>query len=698
MSFLNYTKNFVENCLITPLDYKNIIYNSIYLNTFNEYNIKLNKYNYFFKNNYIYLYFTNLNNNSISKFIFKISKLFNYLNFNFKLINNNIVKFNYIEYFNCFNSLNFKFKKILNSIIKNLIFFLFNNNKKFSIGFDNKFKFRNIVNSNYSENITKLSEVIEQGNPVEINDYHIFSEKLFGTKISYKCSCSLGINLNNIINKVIYQKNLNYRCNFCRLEYISNEARVYRSALIDLNTICCNPYFINLLPKPIYDLLYEKFFIKFLELEESVELEQLNKYKKKSIHCVEDIDYDLLNSIFLIVNNILLPSNLNYNIRKIILDLNLISNLSADNIEINEGIDCNLKILKNLLNLKLNKFTADIFFIKYIPVTPPGLREDLLDTETEISPIDKNTFDNKYLVDEVKEDYNVNDAYSNINDYYNTSISMSNEILYFNNSPNKKTKINSNLNSNLIGIITYKVQCLLFNNLTDFSDNHLKFNEYIFSNLKFKEGIFRLNILGKRIDFSSRTTITVNSNLKNYSVALPYRIGLNLFKEHLKLLIDKNISINNKSRVYTLNSFILKYSLFLIYNSNLILLNRSPTLHRFNIQGFKPKLTNSYSISIHPFACEGFNADFDGDQMGVYLPLSIKSQLEAKFSINFKYNIMQFKHSNYLKSLKQNSLYGLNFYLNLNLNYFRSIFNYIVFKDIYDIYLYNNCINTDSFI
>ncbi|RYX79711.1 hypothetical protein EON70_00610 [bacterium] len=150
--------------------------------------------------------------------------------------------------------------------------------------------------------------------------------------------------------------------------------------------------------------------------------------------------------------------------------------------------------------------------------------------------------------------------------------------------------------------------------------------------LKGKRGRFRFNLLGKRVDFSGRSVIVVSPNLKIHECGLPREMALELYKYFLirQLLLKNKVSsiVNAKKVIKQRKSFIWDILREIIYYHPL-LLNRAPTLHRLGIQAFQPKLTLGNAILLHPLVCAGFNADFDGDQMGVHLPLSPQARAEA---------------------------------------------------------------------
>ena len=150
--------------------------------------------------------------------------------------------------------------------------------------------------------------------------------------------------------------------------------------------------------------------------------------------------------------------------------------------------------------------------------------------------------------------------------------------------------------------------------------------------LKGKQGRFRQNLLGKRVDYSGRSVIVVGPELKLHQCGLPRKMAIELFKPFIvRKLVKKKLVFNIKSAKRVIEN---EYSeiwkiLEEVVKEHPVLLNRAPTLHRLGIQAFEPVLTNHKAIRLHPLVCTAYNADFDGDQMAVHIPLSAESQIEA---------------------------------------------------------------------
>jgi DNA-directed RNA polymerase subunit beta' len=161
--------------------------------------------------------------------------------------------------------------------------------------------------------------------------------------------------------------------------------------------------------------------------------------------------------------------------------------------------------------------------------------------------------------------------------------------------------------------------------------------------LKGKQGRFRQNLLGKRVDYSGRSVIVVGPDLKIHQCGLPKKMALELFKPFvMKKLVDEDLAHNIKSakgKVEKLDEEVWDI-LEGVIEEHPVLLNRAPTLHRLGIQAFEPILVEGKAIKIHPLVCPAYNADFDGDQMAVHVPLSAEAQSEARLLMLSTYNLL----------------------------------------------------------
>ena len=162
--------------------------------------------------------------------------------------------------------------------------------------------------------------------------------------------------------------------------------------------------------------------------------------------------------------------------------------------------------------------------------------------------------------------------------------------------------------------------------------------------LKGKQGRFRQNLLGKRVDYSGRSVIVVGPELKMYQCGLPKEMALELFKPFvLKRLVETEVANNPKAakKKVERQSPEVWDALEEVIKDHPVLLNRAPTLHRLGIQAFEPVLVEGRAMKLHPLACTAYNADFDGDQMAVHVPLSAEAQAEARFLMLAAHNLLK---------------------------------------------------------
>jgi len=185
--------------------------------------------------------------------------------------------------------------------------------------------------------------------------------------------------------------------------------------------------------------------------------------------------------------------------------------------------------------------------------------------------------------------------------------------------------------------------------------------------LKGKQGRFRQNLLGKRVDYSGRSVIVVGPELKLHECGLPKKMALELFKPFIYARLDaKGLSgtVKQSKRMVEREQGAVWDVLEEVIREHPVLLNRAPTLHRLGIQAFEPKLIEGKAIQLHPLVCTAFNADFDGDQMAVHVPLSLEAQLEARVLMMSTNNILSPANGRPIIVPSQDMVLGL-YYLSL---------------------------------
>jgi len=223
-------------------------------------------------------------------------------------------------------------------------------------------------------------------------------------------------------------------------------------------------------------------------------------------------------------------------------------------------------------------------------------------------------------------------ASSDVNDLYRRVISRNNRLKYY----RYETHFVEFLIRSEQQLVQLAVDALIENGKTT-QVRHTSGQRRLYKSLSDriggKQGRFRMNLLGKRVDYSGRSVIVVGPQLHLQECGLPYEMAIELFQPFvLRHLLELDIcsTIRSAKNILRLNKALGRHILHSIIGSHPILLNRAPTLHRLGIQAFQPRLVFGRAIHLHPLVCPAFNADFDGDQMAVHVPLSPSARIEAR--------------------------------------------------------------------
>ncbi len=275
--------------------------------------------------------------------------------------------------------------------------------------------------------------------------------------------------------------------------------------------------------------------------------------------------------------------------------------------------------LKLLKNLRANDINPEWMVMAVIPVIPPDLRP--------MVPLDGGRF-----------------ATSDLNDLYRRII-------------NRNNRLRQLIELNAPEVICRNEKRMLQEAVDALIDNSIRHGKTVVAStgqkrmlksladsLKGKQGRFRQNLLGKRIDYSGRSVIVVNPNLKLGECGMPKRMALELFKPFIiSKLIKQEIvhNVRSASRYIESGKEEVWDILEEIVKKSYVMLNRAPTLHRLGIQAFRPILIEGLAIQIHPLVCTAFNADFDGDQMAVHLPLTEEAVAEARDIMLATHNLLK---------------------------------------------------------
>ena len=429
----------------------------------------------------------------------------------------------------------------------------------------------------------------------------LFCAKIFGPIKDYECICG----------KYKRMKHRGVVCEKCGVEVTLSKVRRERCGHIELAAAVAHIWFLRSLPSRIGGILnlslkelekvlyYEAYVVtEFssegksggLEVGMVITEQQYNELKEGGIDFKAgmggEVVKDLLKKIDLDVENRTLRRN-----------------LRDCTTEVMRGKI--VKRLKIIESIKKSQNRPSWFMMEVIPVLPPDLRP--------LVPLEAGRF-----------------ATSDLNDLYRRVINRNNRL--------KRLK-----ELNAPEIIIRNEKRMLQEAVDALFDNGRRGKVFTGANkrplrslsdmLKGKQGRFRQNLLGKRVDYSGRSVIVVGPNLRLHQCGLPKLMGLELFKPFIyNKLIERGhcTTIKVAKRMVDLQKQEVWDILDEVVKEHPVLLNRAPTLHRLGIQGFEPILIEGKAIQLHPLVCTAFNADFDGDQMAVHVPLSIEAQVECR--------------------------------------------------------------------
>jgi len=443
----------------------------------------------------------------------------------------------------------------------------------------------------------------------------LFCEKIFGPTKDFECSCGK-------------YKRLRYKniiCDRCGVEVTKSKVRRERMGHIELATPVSHIWFfkgvpsrmglvLDMSPRELEEVLY---FVSYVVLDPgSTPLE-----KKQTI---SDKDYRTYYEKYGNTFRVGMGAEA---IKELLKEVDLEKEVSEITKEIDEIKDTSsqkrIRLIKRLdvLSAFLESGNRPEWMIlTALPVIPPELRPMI--------QLDGGRF-----------------ATSDLNDLYRRVI-------------NRNNRLKKLIDLQAPSIIIQNEKRMLQEAVDALFDNSM---------LKGKQGRFRQNLLGKRVDYSGRSVIVVGPSLKMYECGIPKEMALELFKPHvINGLVSKEIASNIKAakrmienqdeRVWDIVEEKIK--------EHPVLLNRAPTLHRLSIQAFEPKLIDGKAIRLHPLVCAGFNADFDGDQMAVHVPISDAAQAEARLLMLSANNILSPKDGSPIATPGQDMVLG-NYYLTM---------------------------------
>ncbi len=423
----------------------------------------------------------------------------------------------------------------------------------------------------------------------------LFCERIFGPTKDYECSCGKfkSIRYKNIV------------CDKCGVEVTEAKVRRNRTGHIELAAPVAHIWYYRIVPSKIAllldvspsDIQSVLYFEKYIVVDPGeTDLQQTQ--------ILTDEEYDEYRDKY---KEAFSAETGAIAIKKILKNLDLDQLIAELRSVVANKIKVDKKVLKRLElaeEIRKSGNKPEWMILDVIPVIPPDLRP--------MVPLDGGRF-----------------ATSDINDLYRRLINRNNRLKKL-----KSVNAPDIIIKNEMRMLQDAVDSLFDNSrrshpVTGSGDRPLKSLSDI---LKGKQGRFRQNLLGKRVDYSGRSVIIVGPNLKLHQCGLPKLMALELFKPFvMRGLVEQGYAHNIKAakRMIESEHELVWGILENVVKKHPVLLNRAPTLHRLGIQAFEPVLTEDKAIQLHPLVCHAYNADFDGDQMAVHVPLTPEAQIEA---------------------------------------------------------------------
>ncbi len=484
----------------------------------------------------------------------------------------------------------------------------------------------------------------------------LFCERIFGPTKDYECHCGK-------------YKRIRYKgivCERCGVEVTEKKVRRERMGHIKLVVPVAHIWYLRSLPSKMAALLgiptkklesviyYEKYLVVragALEGQEIGEKHETDKNRLPIENCML-LDEDQYQQVMAIIpegNDLLEDTDPNKVIVKMGAEAvyDLLCNLNLDELsyELRATADKSTSVQRRQEALKrlqvVEAFRAsngknrpEWMILQALPVTPPELRP--------LVPLDGGRF-----------------ATSDLNDLYRRVIIRNNRLKRL-----VEIKAPDVILRNEKRMLQEAVDSLFDNSrkTTAMKSEANRPLKSLSDSLKGKQGRFRQNLLGKRVDYSARSVIVVGPELKMHECGLPKEMAAELYKPFIiRKLIERGIvkTVKSAKKIIDRREPVIYEILEHVMEGHPVLLNRAPTLHRHGILAFQPKMIEGKAIQLHPLSCAGFNADFDGDQMAVHLPLSNEAILEAQLLMLGSHNILDPANGNPITVPSQDMILGL---------------------------------------
>ncbi|MFH1227340.1 MAG: DNA-directed RNA polymerase subunit beta' [Planctomycetota bacterium] len=460
----------------------------------------------------------------------------------------------------------------------------------------------------------------------------LFCERIFGPEKDFECFCGK-------YKGIKYKGNT---CDRCGVEITVSRVRRKRMGHIQLAAPIVHIWFFKIVPSVIGNLLS----IKTSSLERIIYYQDFVVTDVKNKKCPLKVG-QLLNDEQVAEYNERYPGEFSYDIGGRAVKT-LLANLKLE--EVSKELKSKSEKLSPVSQkakeiLKRHRLVKDFLesenkpewmVMDVIPVIPPDLRPLVL--------LDSGNF-----------------ATSDLNDLYRRLINCNNRLkkLIELNAPEVIIRNEKRMLQQAVDVLFDNERCR--RHVLDSAGRPLK---SLSDMIKGKQGRFRQNLLGKRVDYSARSVIVVGPELKLHQCGLPKRIALEIYQpfviKRLKEL-GKADTIKSAKKMIESRTEDVWDVLVEVIKDHPVMLNRAPTLHRMGIQAFEPILIEGNAITVHPFVCPPFNADFDGDQMAVHLPLSWEAQLETKLLMMSSQNIFSPAHGNPVIGPTQDVVMGIHY-------------------------------------
>ena len=453
----------------------------------------------------------------------------------------------------------------------------------------------------------------------------LFCEKIFGPVKDYECHCGKykGIRYRGII------------CDRCGVEVTRKKVRRERMGHITLAVPVVHIWYLRSIPSKLSYLAgkstkdlerviyYEMFMViepgasglnhfELLEEDEYLELEQQFGYRAVSEEDRDNENYFLATMGGDAIKEMLSRINI-LDLKKELIDVVKTSKSKQKRADALKRLKVVQAFVPDPTKKRLNR--PEWMIVSILPVIPPELRP--------LVPLEGGRF-----------------AASDLNDLYRRIIIRNNRLKQL-----MEIKAPDVILRNEKRMLQESVDALFDNNRrkTAIRSGSRRPLKSLSDMLRGKTGRFRQNLLGKRVDYSGRSVIVVGPDLNLHECGMPKNMALELFKPHMihELMARGYVQTPRSAKLMVENCEPVVYKVLeYVVQDHPVLLNRAPTLHRLGIQAFQPILVDGKAIQLHPLVCSAFNADFDGDQMAVHVPLSLEAQMEARMLMLSSHNIL----------------------------------------------------------